>query len=129
MPYDNYLLITRIPNFLSEKFELDKGQNLSRWGKLVFIQATHGIGTRAVELLLTYKGKDPLSKMESDIKGAHAFQAIFRVSNPEKDRHNIDNFTKIEYVDYAIIDDDIRLSDYFKLRSEIYQIPGYSANI
>ncbi len=124
VPYDNYLIITRIPNFLSEKFD-ERYPDL--WGSLVSIQATHGIGTRAVGLLLTHKGKDPLLKMKDAISDARAFQAVFRVSKPEVDSNGIDNFKNIEYTCSAVLDDNIPLPNYTNLRNTILQTHGYSA--
>ncbi len=123
LPYENYLIITRLPNFLSEKFD---GRYPDLWGSLVSIQATHGIGTRAVGLLLTHKGKDPLLEMKRAVSDARAFQAIFKVSKPV-DINGVDSFTNIEYLNSVVLDDDIPLRNYKILRKLIFQTEGYSA--
>jgi hypothetical protein len=125
LPETNYLIITRIPNFLSRAFRTAEGRHPALWGRLVSIQATNGIGTRAAGLLLTEKGKEPLLAMKRDVGDTKAFQAIFLVSNPEKDLNAVDKFTKIEYRQSVMLD--IALETYTRIRNLIFQMDGHSA--
>jgi hypothetical protein len=98
VPNTNDLLITRLPNFLSSSYTDDRGNNPGTWGRLVVVQGTHGIGTRAVQLLLTHKGKAPLLAMKAQVSNAHAFQSHFKVSKPELTLEGFHQFKSIEHV-------------------------------
>src|SRR4030095_3540145 len=90
--------VTRLPNFLSSEYKEDNGSQPATWGRLVVIQGTHGIGTRAIELLLTNKGKAPLLAMKAQLSNAPAFQSHFKVSTPEQAPDGFHRFTEIEHV-------------------------------
>ncbi|MBR0851717.1 hypothetical protein JQ543_28535 [Bradyrhizobium diazoefficiens] len=98
VPNTNDLLITRLPNFLSSSYKADRATHPGAWGRLVVVQGTHGIGTRAVQLLLTDKGKAPLLAMKAQVSNAQAFQSHFKVSKPEVTQGGFHRFTNIEHV-------------------------------
>jgi hypothetical protein len=103
VPGQNDLIITRIPNFLSTQYNLDRGTNPATWGSLVVIQATNGIGTRAAGLLLTSAGKEALVSANQAVSGADAFQVHFRASNHIVS-NGIHEFTEINYERSSVLD-------------------------
>jgi hypothetical protein len=117
VPNTNDLLITRLPNFLSSAYKDARGNHPVSWGCLVVVQGTHGIGTRAVELLLTHKGKAPLLAMKSQVSNAPAYQSHFKVRNPELTREGFHRFTDIEHVRSVPLD--IPLLNYAAIRREL----------
>jgi hypothetical protein len=117
VPDTNDLLITRLPNFLSVAYRRDEGKTPNAWGRLVVVQGTHGIGTRAVELLLTHKGKDPLLAAKKEIANARAFQSHFRVSKPELTSAGYHRFKNIEHIRSVPVN--IPLRNYVSIRSQI----------
>jgi len=98
LPFENHLLVTRLPNFLSSK----RQGHPSSWPQMLFFQANNGIGTRAAELLLQPAGLEALEHVKSKLQGATAFQALFRVYDPELTWGNFHRFRKIEPLDWAI---------------------------
>jgi hypothetical protein len=83
LPYDNYLLVTRLPNFMLRDLSTLDGVHPSVWPHLLVIEGNHGLGTRAVELLLQKQGLQALSDASSALRGSHAFQVLFRVEHLE----------------------------------------------
>jgi len=118
VPSDNDLVITRLPNFLSKEYSIDRGRNPTTWGNLIVIQATNGLGTRAAGLLLTHVGKEALIKAKRDIPNdSHAFQVHFKVRDPFKIESGVHCFGKIDYVRSAVLTlKELPLSHYDKLR-------------
>ena len=99
-PLDNYLLVTRLPNFLSAKSlaQSDPGT----WPRLVALEGNHGLGTRAAELLKGASGLTALKELRSvghGLCGATAFQVLFRVTDLElvgRGRNKFHKFHSIE---------------------------------
>jgi hypothetical protein len=80
---DNYLLVTRLPNFLSLDFTrfLEEETDMSQWSSMVIFAGMNGIGTRAVELLTQPEGLALLQSIKNIVNQMPAFQLLFRVSN------------------------------------------------
>jgi hypothetical protein len=105
---EDYLLVTRIPNFLSSEAEL-KGQFLVSFG------GAHGTGTRAVSLLFT--NRKLMARVAQELRqrtatSTHriggiprAYQLLFRVSNI-KHGPNGSIPGGLELVDAVILPDD-----------------------
>lgn len=75
---NDYLVITRIPNFLTQR-ALDEGR------AIVSIAGTHGIGTRSIELLLTNTAV--LGELLERLNGADTdFQIVIEASSIVHDR-------------------------------------------
>ena len=79
---NNYLLVTRIPNFLAPNFaETVKTTAREDWPYLTVFEGNHGVGTRGVALLLTAEGLASLEKLKHSLRGIAAFQQMFRVGD------------------------------------------------
>lgn len=98
LPSENYLLVTKLPNFLSSK----RQGNPSSWPQLLVFEGNNGLGTRAVELLLQPAGLEGLDHVKSRLQGATAFQTLFRVYDIELTTQGFHRFRKIEPLDWAI---------------------------
>lgn len=104
-PGNNYLVVTRLPNFLHSSFaQVEKLKDLALgvFPKIVVIEGTNGIGTRAAELLINQQGVSELEKAKERLDDSIAFQLLFRVSGlkPVTDLSSpdFDRFTRIELV-------------------------------
>ncbi|MGY1683926.1 hypothetical protein [Geodermatophilus sp. SYSU D01176] len=87
LPDENWLLITRLPNFLHSKFPIESGsRDPSYWPSLLVIEAAHGVGTRAAELLADQNALPMLEELETAVKGVEYFQALFIVSDLDLER-------------------------------------------
>ncbi len=95
VPRDNYLLITSLPNFLSPDFRDFQRLNPAGWPHILVMEGNHGLGTRAVELLLTAEGLKPLQEAKAALKGAREFQVMFHVSGIEESE-GFHRFTKVK---------------------------------
>ena len=74
----NHLIVTRVPNYLHPNFgSLPREE----WPYLVLFQGMHGIGTRAVELLLTGHGLPVLEEAAHKLNGAREYQLLFEVGD------------------------------------------------
>lgn len=82
LPRSNYLLITRLPNFLVRDLQ-DLPEDPSIWPHLLMIEGNHGLGTRAVELLVQKPGLGALRDVPREVRSSHAFQVLFRVTDLE----------------------------------------------
>lgn len=98
LPYDNYLIVTKLPNFLSSR----RQGHPSSWPQLLVFQGNNGVGTRAAELLLQPAGLEALEHVQSKLQGVSAFQVIFRVCDIELTKQGFHRFRKIEALDWAI---------------------------
>jgi len=91
----DYLLVTRIPNFLTPD-ALDAGKYIVSFG------GSHGTATRAVELLL--RDQSVLRKIaELLLSKPSAFQILLRASSMKHDERLGTHATKIEVVEGPII--------------------------
>jgi hypothetical protein len=105
VPRNNYVIITRLPNFLAPEFGRPHPPNHSRKPSMLVIEGTNGIGTRAVELLTTSRsGRDAILRAETALSGSKAFQVLFRVQSPLLDRRGAHRFQEIEFVDFHTMD-------------------------
>jgi hypothetical protein len=84
LPETNYLIINRVPNVLHSDFMRTYNKKQSQWPYLVLFQGTHGIGTRAAELLVQPAGLETLNKLKAKAEGVPYYQALLRVSDIRK---------------------------------------------
>jgi hypothetical protein len=92
---DDYLLVTRVRNYLSRN-AIDEGHSITSFG------GTHGTGTRALELL--FRDKDILSRIAGQLRSRPgAFQMLFRVSDIDHNRTMGSHARKIELVDDVVM--------------------------
>ena len=92
---DDYLLITRVRNYLSANaLQTDK--------TIVTIGGTHGTGTKAIEVLL--REQTVLSELSNKLKGATAYQALFRVGKIQHESFG-SRASAIELLDVKILPD------------------------
>lgn len=93
----NYLLVTRLPNFLAPNFpEIVMKSPREDWPYLLVFEGNHGIGTRGVELLLTADGSRLLDKLQDSLKGVSAFQQMFRLGEIGRTPAEFHKFNSIE---------------------------------
>lgn len=104
IPRDNYLLITSLPNFLSPDIRDFRRLNPAAWPRILVIEGNHGLGTRAVELLLTSDGLRQLQETKTALKGATEFQVLFHVRSIDETRGGFHRFTEIELDDVERMD-------------------------
>jgi excisionase family DNA binding protein len=103
LPRNNYLLVTKLPNFLSARRQGDP----ITWPKMVVFEGNNGLGTRGAELLLQHEGLRALEHLDTTLKkkgatGASAFQAIFEVSDIEETHDKFHRFRNIELLEESI---------------------------
>lgn len=102
IPRDNYLLVTRLPNFLTSDFEELLQLDPSVWPHLLVFEGNHGLGTRAAELLVGSAGLKALEEAKSELRGATEFQVLFRVTGIELTDKGFHRFHKIELVEDGV---------------------------
>lgn len=98
---DNYLTITRIPNFLSVRGAdlLSRQTELARWPQLVILDGRNGLGTRGAELLTMTTGDEALRGAAHAIRNfGSAYQLLFRLTNLATDAA-FSRFVGIEFID------------------------------
>lgn len=87
----DFLLITRLPNFLSD-IGLQSGRSL------ISIGGTHGTGTRAIDVLL--RDRTALRKIADEVPmGTGAFQILLEAGVIDHNRHNGSVATKVQIRD------------------------------
>lgn len=101
---NNYLLITKLPNFL-----------LGGSGNIVVFEGNNGIGTRAAELLIAPESLEQLQHVKSRV-GTKPFQAVFKATAPQRTAQG-DRFTKLSYYDCQ--DLDIRPDQFAAAREKV----------
>lgn len=106
LPADDFLLVTRLPNFLSPDFENLLQLDPSQWPQILVFQGIHGIGTRAAELLLGASGLHALHSINTGRDKTPAFQALFRVTDVDLTGGGFHKFHKIEAVEVVSLDID-----------------------
>lgn len=129
LPLDNYIIVTRIKNILAadmiEYAELDK----CYWPNLTVIEANHGVGVRAFELILGEEGLRVLESIKREIGEADEFQVVMRVKDLMCTPSGFHRFQTVDSV--RIWPMDIEPSTYVKaheyvmsrLETEIPEIP------
>jgi hypothetical protein len=121
---DNYLLATRIPNFLAPNFEqIMQTSSREDWPYILVFEGTHGVGTRGVELLLTVKGLDVLDKLRISLNGANSFQAMFWMGDVMRTLGGFHKPNSIKLLDSVPMD----LPDSVYLRAHTYAMGRFSA--
>jgi hypothetical protein len=98
-PRDNYLVVTRIPNFLDPHFTALIEKDWTSWPWLLIFSGTHGPATKAVELLIEDVGLDVLESINKKLRSARAFQVLCRVGRLERDSWGTHKFRRIELCD------------------------------
>jgi len=96
VPHDNYLCVTRLPNFLSTEF--DAAGTSGRWPHLLVISGGNGIGTRAAGLLTSSAGVEALRDAEVALGGAREFQVLFRAHGLQRAGGGFHRLQRIEFV-------------------------------
>jgi hypothetical protein len=114
---DNYLIVTKLPNFLSLNFTdiLKEEGDPSTWPSMLVFDGMNGIATRAVELLMQPQGVKLLDSIKNEVSRLPAFQLLFKVSDFEPTDKGDKGFHKAHTI--QLWDDPIRLD----LDSAIYQ--------
>jgi hypothetical protein len=104
VPLHNYLLVTRLPNFLDPRIDQWLELDRSQWPHILAIEGTHSIGTKAAELLASSGGLEALTQAEHDVHGATEFQLLFRVTRICTTFQGIHRFRRVEFVDAQRLD-------------------------
>jgi hypothetical protein len=104
---DNYLVVTKLPNFLSLDFAdiLKKEGDVSTLPSMLVFDGMNGIGTRAVELLTQPEGLKQLERIKNEVSQLPAFQLLFRVSDFELTGEGDKAFHKANTIE--LIDDPV----------------------
>lgn len=93
LPMDNYLTITKVPNFVGKP---PNKADHRLWPNIVVIEGSNGIGTRAAELLQLPEHLKLLEDLKRFLQGAESFQVMFRVYDLEETRTGMHRFRQIE---------------------------------
>jgi hypothetical protein len=97
VPYNNYLIVSRLPNFLDPRFpDLVRAHRATP--HLTVFEGANGIGTRAVDLLLSAAGLRSLEDAADKLDGARNFQLLFEVYGPSSFPFGLHRFTRIRFV-------------------------------
>jgi hypothetical protein len=132
LPKDNYLIINRVPNFLHSQFhDICTREPQRLWPSIVVFQGTHGIGTRAAELLMESDGLDVLRSLDVALREVPYFQALLRVTGIDtvgRGSKAFDRFSRVEVVDTAPIDPhhDVYLKAHARGRLALKQLPSWA---
>ena len=99
---DNYLTITRLPNFLSWRAAnlLESNADLSTWPQLVILDGRNGLGTRGAELLTQPAGEEALRNALQEVGkfAGSAYQVLFKLTCVNTNT-GFSRFTRIDFVD------------------------------
>lgn len=99
-PESNWLIITRVPNFLDPHFL--RYDTFAR-PTLLVVEGVNGVGTRAAELLVQEAGLGALEDFSRE-KGAHEyFQALFEAYDYEPVSNGTHRFRRIGYEDLHLL--------------------------
>jgi hypothetical protein len=109
-PKDNWLIVTRLPNFLADLRSLPNLDLRSpdTWPGLLVFEGAHGLGTRAAELLLETQGQMLIEQAEHELRrfGMEAYQLRFEVkdlevsvADLEDPRKAVHRFARIDLLD------------------------------
>jgi hypothetical protein len=94
LPTTNYLVLTRLPNFLDSDF----GTAGMKDSTLLVVSGVNGVGTRAAELLPTQKGLQALEDLSRQVGVGQAFQALFEAYDVEAAPGGTHRFRRIRYL-------------------------------
>ena len=98
LPLSNYLLITRLPNFMVQDMSALGDLHPNVWPHLLVVSGNHGLGTRAAELLLEGVGLRALKDAHNELgSSSHAFQVLFRVTDVELEETEAENGALLAY--------------------------------
>jgi hypothetical protein len=102
----NYLLVTRVPNFLTPAFNRRvQRTNPGGWPSVTIFGGSHGVGTRGLELLTAGANVEVLEELASSIRDAIAFQAMFEVSDIDLQKdEGFHRANSIQLLDVAVLD-------------------------
>lgn len=110
VPIDNYLIITKLPNFLSSKFEVASERNdRSTWPHVIVFDGMHGVGTRAVELLLREEGFETIEFLNRELHGTTEFQVVFRPKEIQRTDEGFHRAHAIELIDVVPLQLDTKI--------------------
>ena len=92
----DYLMVTRIPNFLSVNFSNQVNSDAKKLPYLLIFDGLTGLGTRALEPLLADDGMAALHNAKRYLNDASCFQVIFRAHGIYRDA----GFHRTDLIDY-----------------------------
>jgi hypothetical protein len=97
-PYlaSDYLIVTRLPNFLSPDFDEAKPDE---WSYLLVIGGGHGFGTRAIELLLRPDNMSILEALAEQLRNEQVFQILFEAGDVQVDSRAVHVAHAIQLLD------------------------------
>lgn len=101
-PGQNFLILTRLANFLDPTFGAKVDiPNMPRhsWPTMLVIDGTHGPGTRGIELLLGDDGPDILEDIAHNLAGADSYQILLVLSGLVGAGGGLQRFKQVERVE------------------------------
>jgi hypothetical protein len=99
--HDNYLTVTRMPNFLSPAVPklIRTNTDLESWPQLVNLDGRNSIGTRGAELLTQSEGQTALrDALDATKRFGPSYQLLFRLTNLVSNG-GFSRFSRISFVD------------------------------
>jgi excisionase family DNA binding protein len=128
VPKDNYLLITKFPNFLSPDFGELLSLDPSVWPHLWVFEGSHGLGTRAAELLVSSAGLKALQEAERELRGATEFQVLFKVTGLDLEINALtgERFHKFHQIE--LVNDGVWSLDFLDDADDVYRRAHEYAN-
>jgi excisionase family DNA binding protein len=112
LPVDDYLIVTRIPNYLSSDFEGKLQLDPTVWPYMLVFDGSHGLATRAAELLVSDAGLDALRSARNMLGRASAYQLLFRVTKVELTEGGFHRYQTIQLEDAVCLEDKIDNTTY-----------------
>jgi hypothetical protein len=94
LPTTNYLVLTRLPNFLDSDFGTAGMEDFT----LLVVSGVNGVGTRAAELLPTQTGLQALEDLSRQVGVGQAFQALFEAYDVKAAPGGTHRFRRIRYL-------------------------------
>jgi len=114
LPWDNYLLVTRMPNYLTPNFLELVDLDPNMWPRLLVFEGSHGPGTRAVQLLLTSAGLAALTSAKSALGQTEIFQLLFRTKDLDISEEGYHEYHSIELIDAISLEDSVDIDSYIR---------------
>lgn len=93
----NFVLITRLPNYLDPQFP-EVADKPAEWPHMLVVEGGNGIGTRAAELLASSAGLKALHNASVALADAREFQVLFEAFDLDLDLRDFHRFRGIRYV-------------------------------
>lgn len=81
LPIDNYLTVTRIPNFVAPSFKNYLHCDRILWPYLLIFDGMHAIGTRATELLVSSSGLKAIKETKTALRQTATYQLLYRITD------------------------------------------------